>query len=177
MTIIGTTVRRYGLGVGTALIAIGITAALYASAQNTAGGPPAFIGRGGPMAAHGGPLGEFRMILRQLGLTDSQKEQIKGIMQAHSADWKSLAERALATHKALHEALTADAVDDSVIRQRSADVAAVQADMAVAGAHARTEVLQLLTPEQQAQVQSLQSKMQQRLDERRQRLEERFEEK
>ncbi len=177
MRIMSTTVRRYGLGVGTALVALGITAALYASTQNTADGPPPFIGRGGPMAARGGPLGEFRMIVRRLGLTDSQKEQVKGIMQTHRDEWKSLAGRAFAAHNALHEAVTADTIDDKMIRQRSADVAAVQADMVVAGAHARSEVFQLLTPEQQAQVKSLQSKMQQRLEERRQHLEQRLEKK
>jgi Spy/CpxP family protein refolding chaperone len=164
------TTRRFALGIGTAVIALGITAALYASSiQNTAGDPPPFIGHRGPMAL-GAPLGQLRMIASRLGLSDAQKEQIKGVFQAHHDEWTSLAGRALAAHKALEEAVSADTIDDSAIRQRSADVAAVQADIAVAGAHARAEVFQLLTPDQRAQAKSIQSKIEQRFDERRQQL-------
>ena len=82
----------------------------------------------------GGGLGPLRMIAARLGLTDAQKSQIKTIMQSHGEEWKDLAARAATARKALHDAVTADAIDDNAIRQASAGVAAVEADAAVARA-------------------------------------------
>ncbi len=165
-----TTFRQCVLALGAAFITVGLAAAVHASTQDTAGGPPAFIGRHGPGPALGGPFGPFRMIAQRLGLTDAQKEQIKGILQSHRDDWKSLGDRAAAAHKALQEALTADTLDDDAIRQRSGALAAVQADIAVARAHARGEVFQVLTPDQQTQAKALEAKMTERLGQMRQRL-------
>lgn len=170
-----TTLRRVVLGVGAAIMTVGITAAVYASTQNTAGGPLPFIGGGGPMATLGSPFGRLRTIAPQLGLSDPQKAQIKSVIQSHRDEWQALADRALTARKALNEAVNAEAIDENVIRQRSADVAAVRADMAFAHAHARAEIFQALTPEQRAQVESLQSKMENRLEHRRERLQKRFE--
>ena len=71
--------------------------------------------------------------------------------------------RRIAPHQALHGTVTADAIDESLIRQRSADVAAVDADLAVARAHAHAEVLQLLTADQRAQLKTMQSEMKNRM--------------
>ena len=46
------------------------------------------------------------------------------------------------------QAVTADTIDEALIRQKSAEVAAVDADMAVARARAHAEVFQILTAEQ-----------------------------
>jgi Spy/CpxP family protein refolding chaperone len=163
-------VKRISLAVGTGLIALGITAGVHAFDQNTnpdqgsfsgrgmmgPGGP----GRGGPMGP-GGPMGMLPM-LGQLGLTDTQREQIKTIAQSHRDEWKALANRAMAAHRALNDAITADAVDESLVRQRSADVAGVEADIAVARAHVYAEVLQLLTADQKAQLKTLRTTMENR---------------
>src|SRR5947209_4431208 len=52
--------KRFGLGLGGSLIALGLTAGVYASTQNTANGQTPFMGRRPPFAAMGGsfaPLG------------------------------------------------------------------------------------------------------------------------
>jgi|SRR5207237_1043397 len=165
------TVRRLGLGVGALVIALGMGAAACASIQNTAPAAGSFPGRQGRM---GGGLGPLRMIAARLGLTDAQKSQIKTIMQSHGEEWKDLAARAATARKALHDAVTADAIDDNAIRQASAGVAAVEADAAVARAHARAEVFQVLTPEQQAQARQMQARMQQRFGRLHDRLQERL---
>jgi Spy/CpxP family protein refolding chaperone len=90
-------------------------------------------------------------ILDRLGLSDAQKDAVKTIMQSHAAEFKTLAERAAAARRGLEEALMADPIDDAAIRQKSAEVSAVDADMAVAGAHVRAEVFQVLTAEQRDQ--------------------------
>jgi Spy/CpxP family protein refolding chaperone len=144
---------RIGLGIGAALIAVGMAAGVMAATQNTSGDQPPF--RGGPMGPGGpgrmGPMGLLGPIQR-LGLSDTQKDQAKAIMQAHAEEFKAIGERARAAHIALDQAVMADPVDDAAIRQKSSEAAAVDADMAVASAHARAEVFQILTPEQREQL-------------------------
>jgi len=112
-------------------------------------------------------MGMLPMLARELNLTDAQKAQIKTIADSHRDEWKALGDRARTAHEALQQAVTADTVDEGLIRQRSAEVAAVEADMAVARARAHAEVFQLLTPEQKTQAKTLQSQVQERMKERR----------
>jgi Spy/CpxP family protein refolding chaperone len=168
------TVKRIALGVGAGIVALGVTAGVYAHGQdqNTnrdarpfrgRGGPGGPMGRGGP----GGPMGMLPMFGAQLGLTDAQKDQVKNIAESHKAEWKAIADRARAAHEALEDAVTAGVIDDGLIRQRSAEVGAVEADMAVARAHAFAEVVQILTADQKAQLKTLQAEMKQRMKGRR----------
>ena len=64
---------------------------------------------------------------------------------------------------------TADALDEATIRAKSSEVAAVDADTAVARARIRVEIFQILTAEQQAQAKQMQAEMKQRLEQMRQR--------
>jgi len=153
--------RRIGLSVGATLIAIGMGAGVLTATQNTSGQEPPF--RGGRMGApfsmgpggHVGALGLPGPLLARLNLSDTQKDQIKTIMQSHADEFKTLGARAATARQALEAAETADTLDDSTIRQKSADVAAVDADMAVARAHLRAEVFQILTADQKAQAKQL----------------------
>jgi len=160
-------------------VALGVVAAALAATslsaspqdQNTNQPPPPFMGPGGgpgrfPQGGWfggamgpGGPLGMLRMFSQQLQLTDAQRDQLKTIAQSHHDEWQALADRARAAHQALAAAVTADTIDETTIRARSADVAAVEADMAVAGAHAYSEVLQILTADQKAKLKALQAQV------------------
>jgi protein CpxP len=102
-------------------------------------------------------MGMLPMLGRELQLTDSQRDQVKAIADSHRDEWQGLAQRAHAAHQALNDAVTGDAVDETLIRQRSAEVAAIDADMAVARAHAHAEVLQVLTADQKAKLKELQA--------------------
>ena len=160
------TTKRLVLGVATGVLVLGVGAGVYATAQNTNQDPRPFS-RGGRMGGPGGPMGMLPMLARELNLTDAQKAQIKTIADSHRDEWKALGDRARTAHEALQQAVTADTVDEGLIRQRSAEVAAVEADMAVARARAHAEVFQLLTPEQKTQAKTLQSQVQERMKERR----------
>jgi protein CpxP len=167
--------KRFGLVVGAAVVALGL-ASVYVSAQNSSGGAGPFMGRGrggpggpgrmGPMGMLG-PLGP--MIMDRLNLTDAQRDQVKSIVEAHKTDLKAVGDRAFAAHRALEAVISADTVDEPAIRARSADVATVEADMAVMRAQIRAEVWQILTPDQQQQAKTLQAEMQQRMENGRQR--------
>jgi len=155
--------QRIALAAGAALLAVAATGAgLYAAVQNTNPGPAPFMrgwtGGPGGRGGFGGPMGLLAMFGRQLNLTDPQKEQIKNIAASHRDEWKALADRERTARQALNQAMTAESVDEGLIRARSAEVAAVQADVAVARARAHAEVFKILTPEQKAKVQEMRSK-------------------
>jgi Spy/CpxP family protein refolding chaperone len=113
----------------------------------------------------GGPL---HAELRRLDLSDTQREQIHGVLEQHKAEFQALAERAAPVRQALRQAMNAVPVDEPAIREQSAALAAIQADMAVMQARVRAEVLQFLTPEQQQKLQELRGRMKQRFEGRRQ---------
>ena len=163
---------RIGAGIGTVVLALGMAAAIT-SAQNTNGDPGTFSGRrggrGGPdgfgpgrgpggrgPGGMGGPvmglIEPLRMLASQLDLSDAQKGQIQAIVRSHAEEWKALADRGQKGRQALEAAISADQFDELAIRQRSAEVASVDADVAVAGARARGQIFQILTPDQQAKV-------------------------
>ena len=154
------TVKRTTFGMGAALLAVAVSAGAYVHAQDTgAARAPQGEGRRGPggpggpgFRGPGGPMGLLPMLGRDLELTDAQKDQLKVIAESHKEDWKALAERGRAAHMALNQAVMAGTIDEALIRQKSSEAAAVDADMAVARARARAEVFQILTAEQRAKV-------------------------
>ena len=160
------TVKHIALGVGASILALGVTAGVFVHAQDQNTNQPrrGFMGRGmGPGGrGPGGPMGMLPMLGREIDLTDAQKDQIKTIADSHKEDWKNLAERARAAHGALNDAVTADTPDEALIRQRSAEVATVEADMAVARARTHAEVFQILTPEQKTKLKTMQTEMKNR---------------
>jgi len=153
------TVKHIALGVGAGILALGVTAGVYVHAQDQNTNEPRrpFMGRGMGPGGPGGPMGMLPMLGRQIGLTDTQRDQVKAIADSHKDEWRSLAQRARAAHDALNQAVTAETLDEALIRQRSSEAAAVDADMAVARAHAHAEVFQILTTEQKAQLKTLQT--------------------
>jgi Spy/CpxP family protein refolding chaperone len=97
-------------------------------------------------------MGMLGPIVGRLGLTDAQKDQLKGIMQAHGDEFKTLGSQAMTAHKGLEQAILLDPVSDAAVQAASAGVAAVESQIAVATAHVRAEVFQILTDAQKTQV-------------------------
>ena len=176
-----TTRARLSLGAAAAFVAVLIVgAAAGALAQNTNDGPRPFMGRGGPTrggpggrfgepGGPGGPmgaLGPLGPLMRQANLTEAQRDQVRGVIDSHRDEMQAIAERARPAHEALQAALTSETFDEGTIRARYADVASVEADAAVARARVYSEVFQILTAEQQAQVKKLQAEMRERRPER-----------
>jgi Spy/CpxP family protein refolding chaperone len=150
------TVKRLTLGVGAGLIALTAVAGAFVHAQNQDPNSQSqpFRGRGpggpGGFRGPGGPMGMLPRLGREIALTDAQRDQIKAIAQSHKDEWKGLADRERTTHMALMAAVTAEPLDESLIRQKSSEVAAVDADMAVARARTHAEVFKILTADQKA---------------------------
>jgi len=153
------TVKRLTLGVGAGLITLTAVAGAFVHAQNQDPNSQSrpFRGRGpggpdgpGGFRGPGGPMGMLPRLGREIALTDAQRDQIKAIAESHKDEWKGLADRERTTQMALMAAVTTEPLDEALIRQKSSEVAAVDADMAVARARTRAEVFKILTAEQKA---------------------------
>jgi protein CpxP len=107
-------------------------------------------------------------MLRQLDLTDQQRQQVRTIMQSHKADFQQIHQRIRAAFDAQHAAANATPADEATIRAKATEVGAAEGDLAVLMARVRAEVFQILTPDQQAKAQQLQQQRAQRMQERRQ---------
>jgi len=172
------TVKHVALALGACFFAIGVSAGAFVHAQdqNTNPQPPPFRGRGmgpggpggpGRFGGPGGPMGMLPMLGPRIGLTDAQRDQIKAIADTHKDEWKALFDRGRAAHMALDDVIAADAINEAAIRQKSAEAAAVDADIAVARAHAHAEVWQILTADQKTQVKTMQAQMKEHAGQRR----------
>ena len=151
---------RILLGLGGALAVAGLISfgVAYAETPQGPGPGPQMMGPGG-----------FRMmglgrLFRQLGVTADQRQQIRVILEKHRADLKPLMDQALAARRGLSDAIQAPAVNEQAIRDASAKLAAVQADLAVLRAKIRTEAFQVLTPEQREKALELQKQARERFD-------------
>jgi len=159
------------LGLGAALLAALIVSAAGGALAQNAGGGQASSGqqRGGPGGGRfggpggpGGPMGALGMFgpaLRHLNLTEDQQQRLRSIAESHRDEMRAIGERNRPAHEALQQAITSGTVDEGTIRARSADVAAGDADMAILQARIYSEAVQVLTPDQQAQLKKLQAEM------------------
>ncbi len=128
--------------------------------------------RGGP---GGGPIGLMGIGMRELELTDAQREQIRGVAESHREQFKGTAEALMKARKELHDVITSGSGDEAAIREKAAAVAKVEADAAVSQAKLHNEVFQILTPEQQQKARELRSLRDKRMLEGRERLRQRME--
>jgi len=177
------TFKRIGLGVGAVAIAVIIAGVAHKnlSAQGPGFGGPGGRGFGGPGGGPGGPMGRRGgpggpggpgllgpMVLNRLDLSNDQRDRVKQILDSHRDEQRALGDRAMKAHEALIEAVSSP-FDESAVRARAADVAAVDGDQAVAQARVYGEVFQILTSEQQEKLKTMQAEMKQRMEQRAQR--------
>jgi len=109
-------------------------------------------------------------LLRSLDLTDQQRQQVRTIMESHKSDFQQVHERIRTAFEAQHAAGAATPPDEATIRAKATEVGAAEGDLAVLMARVRTEVFQILTPDQQAKAQQLQQERAQRREQRREKM-------
>jgi periplasmic protein CpxP/Spy len=125
-------------------------------------------GRGGP----GGPGGSG-FPLRQLDLTDAQREQVKAIFDSHKDEFQAIGERLKTARQAQVAAIETQPIDETAIRAKTTELSAVEADAAVLRAKVHAAVFQVLTPEQQEKAKALKAEHEKRRAEMRERFQER----
>jgi len=165
-------------GVAVIMAAIGFATTVQLAARNNQGGGqapavqgggrgPGMMGRGmmgpGGPGMRGGPGGMFGLPLRELDLTDAQREQVKAIMTSHRDEQKAVGDKMMAARKALHEAIAAETFNEAAIRAAAGEVGAAEADAAVLQAKIHGEVFAILTPEQVKKAKELRSEMENRM--------------
>ncbi len=101
-----------------------------------------------------GPLAMMRFRLGQLGLSAGQKQQVRGILQGRVAEFEDLGAQMRNARRAVNNAIANDE-GEAAIRAASAEMAKVEADVAVLRAGVRKQVFGVLTPEQQAKAKEL----------------------
>ena len=107
---------------------------------------------------HGSHHGRGHMIERlfeRLDLTDDQKEAVHNTMMEHREQTRQLREEKTAKRRALGETIHADFFDESAVREAAAEVAAVNADLAVMRAQMFQEINKVLTTEQRERMKEL----------------------
>lgn len=116
------------------------------------GGPPPGGGPGMRMGAGALGLGPG---MRELDLTDDQKQQLKTIAESHRDEFRAAGEKARAAHQGMQALVEADTIDENAIRAKSAEIAAADAEMMILNAKVRKESMQILTAEQLAKLKEL----------------------
>jgi len=129
----------------------------------------------GPRMRGAHRMGVAGIPLRQLDLTEEQRQQVRSILQARRDDFQAVGQRLRAAARAQHEAIRRVPVDENEVRARANELAAAQADMAVLRARVHEQVYQVLTPEQQTKLQSLRAEREKRRAERAERMKQRLE--
>jgi Spy/CpxP family protein refolding chaperone len=93
--------------------------------------------------------------LRQLDLTDEQRQQIRAAMTSHRDEFKAIADRVRKTREAQQAAIEQVPLNEPQIRAASSELAAAEADAAVLRARVHEQVFSLLTPDQQTKAKAL----------------------
>ncbi len=128
---------------------------------------------------HKGPNGECGMgmdrgIMRQLDLTDAQKDQLKDMREANKAEMKAkfadgkearMAERQ-AHHDKVQALLLADNFDEAAANDLAKEMVEKQTDRRVKMLEKKHQMLSVLTPEQKAKFVELQKERQQKCGEK-----------
>jgi periplasmic protein CpxP/Spy len=116
------------------------------------GGPGGALGRGARGFGPGPALA-----LRELNLSDAQRQQVRDIMQRHRDENRQAADRLRTAMEAQRKAVNTVPVDEGLIRSTSQALAGAQTEMAVRQARMQSEIFAILTPEQQDKAKQLQA--------------------
>ncbi len=106
--------------------------------------------------------------MRDLDLSEVQRQGIRDIRQQNRSAQESLNEHLRAAMRALNEAVMTDGVNEPVIRALAAELAILESEAAVQRAHTYAAILSILTPDQRTQLTELPAEAKERFRERRQ---------
>jgi Spy/CpxP family protein refolding chaperone len=127
------------------------------------GGPGAF-GRGGPGAG---------LPLRQLGLNETQQQQIRDVTEQYRERNRAAVEQLQAAMDAQREAVETMPVNEGLIRSTTQALVEAQTELAIQQARMQSEIFTLLTADQQEQARTLLADRRARMEELRERRQQR----
>ena len=145
---------------------------MVADSRTAPGGPGGLARPGGRR----GPGGVLTVPLGQLGLSEEQRDAVRGVLEEGREALREAGEQARASRQALRDAVgTGGDVDEDAIRAAAAGLGTAQGAMALARASARARIWEVLTPDQRTAADVLRAAREQRMEARRERFEERRE--
>jgi len=125
-------------------------------------------GRRGYRGGHG-ERGGPGAILRELDLSETQREQLRSLREQGS---REAMERLMQRRQALNEAVD-NGADEGTLRQLAFQTGEAEGDAAVERARAHRQMMEILTPEQREQYAALVQERKQKMEERRERFQQR----
>ena len=147
-----------GVGLALATVAVMATHAVHAAEAQRWGGHGAWMG--GPRG--GGSVGLLLVPLRQLDLSDEQRDQVRTLIGESREAARTTAREMRVAREAVAEAVTASAVDEERIRTLAAALGRLAGDAAVQRAQVYAAGWQILTPEQQARADEIRAAWEER---------------
>ena len=138
------------------------------------GGRRGRVGRRGGPGGPGGPGGGGLAIpLGQLGLSEEQRDEVRGVLAESREALREAGEQVRASRQALRDAAgTGGEVNEDAIRAAAAELGTAAGAVALERASARARIWQALTPDQRTAADVMRAAREQRMAERRERLEE-----
>jgi Spy/CpxP family protein refolding chaperone len=98
-------------------------------------------------------------IVRQLNLTQAQKDQMKAFRGQQKKDAQAIRDRMRPARQKLQETMTAEIPDEAAVRAAAGAFAAVRGDQIALQVRARAQMMKMLTPEQQKQLNDLRGRV------------------
>lgn len=127
--------------------------------------PGLVLAQGWGRGPHGpGEPGERHMgrVFERLDLTEEQRAELEQKLPQFREAIQPSMERLREARSSLNDLIHAEQLDENAIRQAAADVAEIEADVAVARAQHFQQMRQILTPEQLEELQQMRKQMGQR---------------
>jgi Spy/CpxP family protein refolding chaperone len=127
--------------------------------------PGVVLAQGWGRGPHGpGEPGERHMerVLERLDLTDEQRAELEQKLPQFRETIQPSMDQLREARSGLNDLIHADQLDEGAIRQAAAEMAEIEADVAVARAQHFQEMRQILTPEQLEELQQMRQQMGQR---------------
>jgi len=117
-----------------------------------------------PMHHHGFGMGEHRFgfFAEYLNLSDTQKAQMKSVLQKEHATMKPLFQQSHQIEQQLHEYATGT-YEEAKVRALATQKAQVDVELTVQKTRIHNELFQLLTTDQQAKMKELQARREARM--------------
>ncbi len=156
-------IKIWSVAVGLlALVLCGTAMLSYAQQSEESSGAAAWSGH-----RHG----HMGYLVRELNLTDAQKQQIKTMAQANRATLRPVMLQLAQNRKAMLAATASGAFDQAKVQTLANQQAQLMAQLMVQKASFRSQIYnQVLTPDQKAKADQLREKQMARIDERVQKL-------
>lgn len=104
----------------------------------------------------------LKRLAKQLGLSAQQQSQAKAILKSSRQENKPLMLALFNEKHQLHALMLSGSADEAAIREQSAKIASVQADLAVKRAQEAKQLLAILTPDQASKLRAIMEKREQK---------------